>query len=384
MFGLRGLNRTVATSMALVALGGVAITFLGLALVYGLMLEQPWRLKGVDYVAIAVFCICGLIMAVASASALTRRIVSPVASVGQAARRIADGDLSARAEISDPRLGEVVELTTDFNQMADRLESLAAEERTINAAVAHELRTPLMILRGKIQGAIDGVFPLDEDLLLGALGQIDALTRLVDDIRAMGVADSGHVFLDVAPIDLADVARDLRRLLHEPFRMAGFDARWVLRPAPVLADRTRVQQALLALLGNARLHAAPGPLLIEVVEVDGMGLFRITDSGPGIPAELSDRIFEPFRRGPTMAKGTGLGLAIVRITAEAHEGSATYRSSATGGSIFEFFLPRANNDRSSSSPEKSGCRRLRLTCTGRMTTATGRNGLRAPPSRGPG
>ena len=339
MLGLRGLNRTVATAMAFVAIGGVAITFLGGALIYGLMANQPWRLQAVDYVAIAVFCVCGLIMAVASATALTRRIVSPVASVGRAARRIADGDLSARAEITDPKLGEVVELTTDFNQMADRLEALAAEERMIHAAVAHELRTPLMILRGKVQGALDGVFELDEDLLLGALGQIDALTRLVDDIRAMGVADSGHVFLEKTPIDLADVARDLRRLAADGPRKAGFDVQWHLRPTPVMADRTRIQQAVLALLSNAHLHAQPGPLLVEVLPEDGFGVVRITDDGPGIPADLSERIFEPFRRGPTLAKGTGLGLAIVRITAEAHGGAARHRPSENGGSVFELTVP---------------------------------------------
>ncbi len=339
MLGLRGLNRTVAASMAQVGVGGVAITFLGGALFYGLLSDQPWRLRAIDYVAITVFCMCGLILAVTSATALSRRILSPVVSVGSAARRIANGDLSARAEVSDPRLGEVVELTTDFNRMADRLESLAAEERTIQAAVAHELRTPLMILRGKIQGAIDGIFPLDEDLLVSALGQIDALTRLVEDIRAMGVADSAHVFLEVSPVDLAAVARDLRRLINAPMRAAGFQITWTLGAAVIMADRTRLHQALLALLTNVRLHATPGPVTVEVSQVDGMGVFMVMDSGPGIPRDFSDRIFEPFHRGPTHAKGTGLGLAIVRISADAHGGWVTYAPSPQGGSIFSFAIP---------------------------------------------
>jgi two-component system sensor histidine kinase AdeS len=133
--------------------------------------------------------------------------------------------------------------------------------------------------------------------------------------------------------------RDLRLLMHEPFQRHGFKVEWTVQKVRVQADRTRLQQAFLALLTNARVHATPGPLTITLSREGDRAVFRVSDAGPGVPAELTERIFEPFRRGPTDARGSGLGLSVVKVTAEAHGGTARHVPNQAGGSIFEISLP---------------------------------------------
>ncbi len=339
MLRVTGLNRKVIAYMALVALGGVAITFAGSISLYMVLLNRPWEFRLVDYIAITLSCACGMILAAGAAASLTRKIVSPVSAIALAARRISDGDLTARAIIDDASLDEVGDMVQDFNQMAQRLERLATETRQWNAAIAHELRTPLTILRGQLQGAADGVYTLDAKLLNSLLGQVETLTQLVQDLRSVGPVDGNELFMELTDVSLDAQMEDLRRLMDGPLSLAGFQTTWRSTPVVVRADVTRLRQAALALLENVRMHATPGPVTVEVVSDGAMGLLRITDGGPGIDADLAEHIFQIFQRGPTAAKGSGLGLAVVRGVAEAHGGHAVWRANPAGGSIFELALP---------------------------------------------
>lgn len=343
MLKLRGLSRTVALYMIGLVLAGLVITTHGWGLLYRFFGPEPHNDLGftpLDYVAYGLFATLGVIMAAAAAQMLSRRIVVPLTAIAEAARKLSEGDLHVRVQVSDASLGEVAELAQDFNSMAARIERLAMEASQWNATIAHELRTPLTVLRGLVQGATDRVFEVDDEWL-GMLGiQVDSLTRLVEDLRVLSLAESGHLSVQLEPVMLDDLVSEMRRMMAGPLQEAGKDVTWSLSAAPILGDRARLRQALLALLENARVHADPGPMRVSVGQEGPFAVFRVEDSGPGVPGEAAERIFNAFERGaPQPGKGSGLGLAVVSTIATAHAGAASVERSALGGAVFKLRLP---------------------------------------------
>lgn len=345
MLGLTGLNRKVTIYMAAVALGGLAITTLGWGLIYFLFVdtktlgdEDALHFHPVDYLALAIFSVIGLISAVAAATSLSKRIVLPVSAVAQAARKVSGGDLTARVEITDQSMGEVVDLAHDFNMMAARLEGLANEAVQWNAAIAHELRTPLTILKVRLQGLTDGVYEFDDEFRRSLVTQVDGLTRLVEDLRSLSLAESGRLHLAYGDVALDRIIEDMRVLMDAPLRKAGFIPEWIGEEVVVVADAMRVRQAVLALVENARVHATPGPVSIRASAEGDTAVVSVTDTGPGVSPEALSRMFLPFAHEPSR-KGSGLGLAVVRSIAEAHGGSAGVQPTPDGGSCFEIRLP---------------------------------------------
>lgn len=341
------LSRKIAVRMALVALSGLAVAALFAFSVYMWVFENhpeavpppsEWLPQPIDYVAIAGAVAVAVGIAVAAGVQLARRIVLPLTSLAETARRIADGDLSARATVGDRTIGETAALVDDFNAMAARLEGLAKGMVAWNASIAHELRTPVTILKGRLQGVWDGVFEMDEAALLSLLKQVDGLARLVEDLRVVSLADSGHLHLQLEEVDLAQVIGDLKGAVEPALTAAGFSPQWRLAPAATLCDPVRLRQAVLALIENARVHATPGPLLIETQATpDGIRI-AVEDSGPGLAPGFETLAFDPFQRASSSRNGSGLGLSVVRAVAEAHKGDVEYRPTREG-SVFEIRVP---------------------------------------------
>jgi two-component system sensor histidine kinase AdeS len=245
-------------------------------------------------------CLLGLLLALGVAMWLARRIVGPLGAVGHAARQIAAGDLATRVEAMPEAQGETALLIADFNSMADRLQSMAEDVSIWNAQIAHELRTPLTILQGRLQGAKDGVFPLDAALVDGLLKQVAALTRLVEDLRSVSLADSGRLELRLTSVDLAAEIEDMAPLLRAMIEPAGFALKLALEPGTVRADASRVRQAILALVDNARRHADPCTLTIATRLVAGeRATITVADAGPGLSAGMEQAAFRQFVRGHT-------------------------------------------------------------------------------------
>ncbi len=293
----------------------------------------------------AAIALGGLLAGAGVAFAGGRRLLRPLVSLSQAARDLSRGDLSARAETGGRTTEEVARFIRDFNTMAAVAERSDRERRESAAAVAHELRTPLTVLSGRLHGMLDGVFPSGEAELRSLLGQVDLLTRIVEDLRLLTLFDAGRLTLDLAPIDLARIARDHLEaalpVLVEPERSVEI----ALESAPINGDALRVTQALQALLSNAARHGG-GPTRIETGSDGDASWLRVMDSGPGLTEMQSCRAFDRFWQADSSrgGAGSGLGLSVVRAIAKAHGAQITYANRSGGGALFELHFKAARND----------------------------------------
>lgn len=346
------LSEQITLSMSAVAAIAVLMVFVGSFIFYSIYLTwfppppgpPPMLPEAPDFILIAIFLLLGLAIAIQAALRLTRRILAPLNSLAEGARKIAAGDLTARALAGDRSLGETAQLVDDFNAMARRLQDMAESMTSWNAAIAHELRTPLTILRGRLQGLTDGVFEPSDELFRSLLAQVENLSRLVDDLRFVTLSNSQHLDMRVEPADLVEEVEQAVDAMRPELDGAGFSVRMTTAPVTLPCDGARIRQALLALLENARRYATPGRIEIRVTPGKSDVVIAVEDEGPGLSAEFTAQAFDAFARAePSRSRqfgGSGLGLSVVRAIAEAHGGHARYRRSNRGGSVFEIVLPR--------------------------------------------
>ncbi|KND17320.1 histidine kinase [Pannonibacter phragmitetus] len=344
-----GLSRQILIAMSAITVMAGLLVFFGSYLTYSVIIAlypapedlDSW-LTVTDLVILGCVILPALAIAAFVSLRLSRRILAPLESLARSAREIAAGDLSSRASAGDKALGETAALIGDFNTMAQRLQDMAAEMALWNATIAHELRTPLTILKGRLQGMIDGVFEPDERSLQGLIQQVDGLARLVEDLRTVTLAGSGHLDLQIEPVHLAREIAGVANLVAHDFRAAGFRLELALEDLVVAVDATRIRQALLALLTNARRYAVRGRITVSLARVEDRIVLSVADEGPGLPPDIVSRGFVPFVRGdPVRSRelgGSGLGLSVVRAIVEAHGGRLSYRTTPAGGALFEMVL----------------------------------------------
>ncbi|PZR62520.1 MAG: sensor histidine kinase [Stutzerimonas stutzeri] len=341
-----GLGRQIVGRTLLATSTSVLMAAAGSYIFYGLLLtyephyfleHDPWRPEWIEVGAMGAICSIAVLASGLVALGFARRLVVPLNAVAAGARRIAAGNLSARARVSRYDMGEASRLVENFNVMAERLEAASSEISRWNSVIAHELRTPVTILHGRLQGLADGVFEPDPALFRNLLSQVDGLARLIEDLRTVSLVESGHLDCRPAPVALNEEISALLELLRPDLLAEGFPLEARLDAGIVEADAGRVRQALLALIENARRHAPPGLIRIAMALDADMVRITVADSGPGLPPDFVDQAFKPFRRADKTRKGSGLGLAVVRGIAQAHGGTARYVSDPAR---FEILFPR--------------------------------------------
>jgi two-component system sensor histidine kinase BaeS len=243
------------------------------------------------------------------------------------------------AAIAAGALALVAALALAFRTVIRRVGGAFAEQdrlrRQLMADVAHELRTPLAILMGRIEGLLDGVYPRDESHLAELLEETRHLSRLVEDLGTLSHAEAGALELRKEIVDLGDLILDVATALPRTID--------IVVPADfptVEIDPVRIRQVLLNLLANA-LHHTPeeGVVAVEVQTTPQRILIRVRDSGSGIAPEDLPRIFERFQKG-TDSRGSGLGLAIARKLVLAHGGDIGIESAPGKGTEVTVSLPR--------------------------------------------
>jgi len=268
-----------------------------------------------------------------------RRFTGPLDELLNAADHIGQGDYSVRVQERGPR--EVRTLARAFNNMASRLHNLDEQRRSLLADVTHELHSPLTVIQGNIEGMLDGVYPADETNLRAVLEETNILSRLVEDLRTLALAESGALQLKREPTDLALLVResvDSFRPQAEAAQVAltveaSVDLPWLD------LDPGRIRQVLTNLLANAlRYTPAGGSVSVGYRQADNQAVIEVQDSGAGIPAEELPHVFERFYKTADSG-GMGLGLAIAKKLVESHGGTITAESAAGQGTKMRVILP---------------------------------------------
>lgn len=269
----------------------------------------------------------------------------PIRDLTRAASKLAAGDLSQRV----PARGgpELSTLSAAFNRMAASLQRAEQNRRAMTADIAHELRTPIAIQRAHLEALQDGVYPLTVENLQPVLEQTELLTRLVEDLRTLALADAGELNLERSPVDIAELAWRVVDRFRPQAESSGVQI--VLENSEtetftLNVDSGRVEQVLNNLLSNAlRYTPQGGEVRVGLRRRDGWALLQVADTGPGIAAEDLPRLFERFfRADPSRSRaagGTGLGLAIARQIALAHGGDLSAENRPEGGAVFTLRLP---------------------------------------------
>jgi two-component system OmpR family sensor kinase len=294
---------------------------------------------------LVMLALMSMVLAGLAAWIATGRALSALATVTRVATQITRADdLQRRIPLTGPAEDEVGQLIQAFNQTLERLEKLFNAQRRFLADVSHELRTPLTVIKGNV-GLMSQSGAADEESLESINTEVDRLSRLVGDLLLLAQADSGKVRLDLHPVELdtilLEVYNQMKLLVGGRIEIHLSE----IDQIPISGDRDRLKQVFLNIIGNAvDFTPSGGQVSLSLRRVGEQAQIMVSDTGPGIPAEDLEHIFERFYRGEKSrkrAKGTGfgLGLSIAYWIIRNHQGNIEVHSQEGKGTTFCIWLP---------------------------------------------
>jgi signal transduction histidine kinase len=301
--------------------------------------------------AINRFLIWGALLAIAFAIIITfflsRRILSPIRALTNTAKKLGKGDFDSRVNIKDK--GELGELANTFNSMASDLQRVEVLRRNMVADVAHELRTPLSNVSGYLEAIRDDVIKPEPAVIASLSEEVDLLSRLVNDLQELALADAGELKLERQPEDLTQlIAQSVKSIQAKVIEKGLTTSTTMPENLPlVYIDYHRISQVLRNLLANAIIHTPSEGNISVLAEPAGQFIrIVVSDTGEGIPPSDLPNMFERFYRvdksRSRSAGGSGLGLTIVKRMVEAHGGKVDVTSELGKGSSFSFTIPIAS------------------------------------------
>ncbi|CAN5653675.1 N/A [soil metagenome] len=285
---------------------------------------------------------------------LFRSFAVPLADIMQAADAVAGGDLNVR--VSARGTPDFRRLAHSFNRMTEELARTDEQRRNLTADVAHELRTPLHIIQGNLEGILDGVYQPTTEHIEATLEETRLLARLVDDLRTLSLAESGQLPLRRELVDVNDLLADVATSFSgqaeaAEIKLQVMNGEWTT-PSPssllVNGDPGRLDQVLSNLVNNAIRHTPQyGTITLKATAIDNRVRIVVSDTGDGIAPEDLPFIFDRFWRGDrarthSSGVGSGLGLAITRQLVKAHNGEISVASEVGKGTAFTIELPTAS------------------------------------------
>jgi len=279
-----------------------------------------------------------VVFAIVALARTLRGVARPVGDLIEATGRLEAGSYDTRVAERGPR--EMRSLARAFNAMAARLEANESQRKRLLADVTHELRTPLTVLQGNVEALLDGVHPPDAVHIAPILEETKVLSRLIDDLRTLSLAESGALALHREPVDVGSIARDVATAFSDQGRRGGVAIRSSADgPTVIEADPTRVREVVVNLVANAlRYTPAGGSIAIDARGVESRVEGTVRDTGTGIAPEAVGGVFDRFSRS-TDSPGAGLGLAIAKGLVEAHGGEIRAESEPGHGTRIVFTLP---------------------------------------------
>jgi two-component system OmpR family sensor kinase/two-component system sensor histidine kinase BaeS len=265
-----------------------------------------------------------------------------------AAEAVADGELDVRVRESYP--GEWGRLASSFNRMTAELARTEQQRRNLTADVAHELRTPLHILQGNLEGILDGVYAPTPEHIAATLEETRLLARLVGDLQTLSLAEAGQLPLHKVQIAVGDLLSDVATSFSGQAAEQGVNIQIDLYGDPdqleIEADPDRLDQVLSNLVANALRYTSEGGTITLRAQAVPEGIrLVLEDTGAGIPAEELPYIFDRFWRGDRSRSregGThsGLGLAIAKQLVQLHGGRIAVESQQGQGTKFIIDIPK--------------------------------------------
>lgn len=327
------------TLFMLFIFGGFTLLFWLIASALGIVVLSESVLAIMRTVGVVIF-ILGLVAIVFGGREL-RRAALPIGDMLDASGRVAEGDYTARVDERGPR--EVRALARAFNTMAARLQVDDEQRRTMLAEVTHELRTPLTVIRGQLEGLLDGIYPADQEHLEALLEETSVLSRVIDDLHTLSQAESGTLKLQLEWTDLGELVLEVAQAYQAQVSAAQIILHAEVQPGlpQMEIDPTRLREVLSNLLTNAIRYTPPGgqiTLRCALPEGSDHLSISVSDTGTGIPPEHLPHIFERFYKSAD-SHGTGLGLAIARSLITAHGGEIEAQSDEDRGTTITFTLP---------------------------------------------
>ncbi|MFZ2489542.1 MAG: HAMP domain-containing sensor histidine kinase [Anaerolineae bacterium] len=274
-----------------------------------------------------------------------RRFGRPFAQIMAATDAVAQGDLAVRMDEDGPE--PVRAMARSFNHMTSELARAEQQRRNLTADIAHELRNPLHIIQGNLEGMLDGVYEPNNETLGATLEETRLLARLVADLQTLSLAEAGQLPLHPSQFLVADLLTDVAASFAPRAAEQQLTLTADTEPPelPLLADYDRLDQVLSNLVSNALRHTPAGGIVrLEAAGVGDQVCLTVSDTGPGIAAEDLPYVFDRFWKGDRArtrdGSGSGLGLAIARQMVRAHGGTIEVASPPGSGAVFTVQLPR--------------------------------------------
>lgn len=276
---------------------------------------------------------------------LARTITNPIKALTVATTAVAAGELGRQVDVHSK--DEIGALSTSFNQMSTDLAQASQQRRQMTADIAHELRTPLSIILGYTESLRDGVLPPDTETFDIIHDEAQNLSRLVQDLRTLSLADAGKLALHLQPV----VPGDLLQTVAAKYQHQATQQNVILQVeagtnlSEIEVDPGRMEQVLGNLVSNAlRFTPENGEIVLTAVQLDSTHIqLAVSDNGQGIPADVLSRIFDRFYKANESRQAqegeSGLGLAIVRSIVHMHAGNIEVKSAVGKGTTFLITLP---------------------------------------------